>query len=462
MTEHGGQYRYTPVADATKSALHSFHAANGDQYVIPAIAVPFLGHGLDLSLFDVSTLVAKGEGARIPVDLTFAAGGAPSAPPGVTVTSTTGSSASGYVTARSAAAFGAALRQSIAEQGRAAGLPDAVVKLSAQGQPAPANVVPFYPMRLLPVNATDLNNAPVDTFVYLQNLDSTNALSTLVPLSGGEGRIQVPAGHYAAVGYFSDFDGNGQVTDNRQVVEYLTVPDTGTVPPLTVAETAATTPVTATTPRPSVANAVSANVVLGDHSGVWNGAGDNLDGIPLYVNPMPAPATGAMHYVVQWAGSATNAADHYRYDLAFPSDNGIPADEHYTARLGQLATVRQNFFTDPTSTGSGQLILGATDPTMRAANALGSGSMSTPMPGTLTDYLGTADGGAWQQLDVTPAQLFLIDSFRVFTARTRLSRRLGTRTPCAAMGSVHGSPKRLLRVRPGRQPRGGRQSRRRQ
>jgi len=59
----------------------------------PAAAAPFLGRGLDRSLFDVSALVRNGDAARIPVNLSFSAGTTPAAPPGVTLTSTGGGTA---------------------------------------------------------------------------------------------------------------------------------------------------------------------------------------------------------------------------------------------------------------------------------------------------------------------------------------------------------------------------------
>jgi hypothetical protein len=47
--------------------------------VVPAVAIPYIGRGLDRSLFDVSALARDGitGDAHVPVRLTFAAGGPP-------------------------------------------------------------------------------------------------------------------------------------------------------------------------------------------------------------------------------------------------------------------------------------------------------------------------------------------------------------------------------------------------
>jgi hypothetical protein len=86
----------------------------GRAYEVPATALPYLGRGLDLSLFDVQALLKAEKDGRIPVRLSSQ--GARRAVPGVQAAATAGS----YLDATSAKEFGAALARQFAED-RAAG-----------------------------------------------------------------------------------------------------------------------------------------------------------------------------------------------------------------------------------------------------------------------------------------------------------------------------------------------------
>ena len=113
----GGRPSYiVRPAPGSRGAADSYQGTGGDHYVVPAAAIPYLGTELDRSLFDVSALVRDGitGGARVPVSLGFAPGTPPAAPPGVTLTSVSGSSAQGYLTPASTNSFAAALRRGIA------------------------------------------------------------------------------------------------------------------------------------------------------------------------------------------------------------------------------------------------------------------------------------------------------------------------------------------------------------
>src|SRR5262249_47411655 len=85
---------------------------------MPAVAVPYLGRGLDPSLFALGWLERAESGGRLPVRVSFS-GRAP-ALAGVTVTGIGPGFERGYLTASGAAVFGAALaRQYRADHGRA-------------------------------------------------------------------------------------------------------------------------------------------------------------------------------------------------------------------------------------------------------------------------------------------------------------------------------------------------------
>jgi len=235
------------------SGFASFSDSTGDHYVVPAIALPYLGKQLDLSLFDVSALDRDGVTGKLPVRLSFGAGVTPTAPAGVTFTSVSGGIAEGYVA--SGSAFAAALRQrlgaDIAAGHRAGsgGLADGVTGISLAAAGAPAVVRPFFPLHILQINATDLTGQPADLPVILINTDSIRRQFSFVPVIGGIGKVAVPAGNYAAFGFFADFDAQGNFAALRLVTEDdFAVADTPTASTVTVDERTATTTISGTTP----------------------------------------------------------------------------------------------------------------------------------------------------------------------------------------------------------------------
>src|SRR5579871_4347530 len=79
----------------------------GETTVVPVSAVPYLGHGLDPSLFQLSALATAEAGGRLPVRVRYA-GSAP-ALPGLTVTAAGSGLVDGYLTRAGARRFGTAL-----------------------------------------------------------------------------------------------------------------------------------------------------------------------------------------------------------------------------------------------------------------------------------------------------------------------------------------------------------------
>ena len=79
----------------------------GQDYAIPQAALPYLGRGLDLSLFNVGALERAEHGGRVPLTLRYR--GRLGAVPGVTVTRAGTGTAAGYLTADSAARLGTGL-----------------------------------------------------------------------------------------------------------------------------------------------------------------------------------------------------------------------------------------------------------------------------------------------------------------------------------------------------------------
>lgn len=424
----GGQVSVTPGAGSAgvlPSAARSgggfaSYTSNDDRYLVPAPAAPFAGRQLSWSLFDVSALARDHitGTARLPVSLSFSPGATPAAPPGVRLTSVSGSSARGYVTASSGRDFAAWLRHRIGADiraGRQAGstpLPGGLVTMSlAAPAPAPSGGIRSdNPLHIVQFNVTDLAGQPASSVILvLVNMDSVSrANEDFVPVENGIARVAVPAGHYAALTFFSDFDALGNQIADRWVTPRFTVPATsGTTTMVTLDERTATSLVSAHTPRPAGEDFVTAMfdpLDAAHHNGGTVGVTQlgpaNPFGAPptsLYVAPEPAAPAGTLRYYVEWQGIAPGASPAYRYDVAFGSDD-VPADEAYTVRTSQLATVQQHFSVDPgtpSGTFTNQLLTTALDP-VSGRPAFGD-DFPVPAPGDMTDYLGTADGGQWLQ-----------------------------------------------------------------
>ena len=327
----------------------------GDRYVIPSEAAPYAGRSLDLSLFDVTRpAAAAGPSAHIPVQLSFAAGVTPTAPAGVTFTSVSGRSATGYLTPESGKAFAQALRDSIKADlaaGKAAGtgpLFGGVTSIAALGATPP--VQPFYPLHVLQLNTLDGTGAPSNAFVLLINTDSYHTFNAVVSSYQGVGKVAVPAGNYAAisVGFISDAQGNN-VRMDLFTRDGITVPAAGTVPPVTVDERTATSQVTFTTQKPATAAGGFVELARMDASGDGSGAELlNPDGSgATYVSPDAKPAVGSLKYAVYWVGqSPATAASAYQYDLGVTADH-IDANQSYAPADSSLATLRHTFNLDP-------------------------------------------------------------------------------------------------------------------
>ena len=406
---------FAPQPAPGNGGFASFTGPNGDHYVVPAIAIPYLDRQLDPSLFDVSALVRAGEDTRIPVDATFTPGTTPAAP-GVTFTLVAGATATGYLTPGTA--FAAALRRQIGADvaaGHPAGtapLFGGLTSLSVAGTTAPS-VRPNFAEHLLEITSDS------DTAVLLMNTDQESREVTYVPVTDGLDRLYVPSGHYAAMTVFSDFDANGDPTALRLVAaDNITVPDSGSTPTVfALDESAATSPITATTPKPATERVASATLALVDPNGDGQSMNINSVGeptIPVLVSPMAASTSGTAHFVAQWSGISPNPTDNYQYDLAWGAE-GIPANQAHTTKPSELATVHERFSADPAAGPSGAIITGATDSALLATEYHAFGNVAT-MPGTLTDYLGGGDGGDWQQEITTPNEVLLNADPHVYQA----------------------------------------------
>ena len=409
ITQNGStRYSIEGVAGGN-GQLSTYQLPNGDRYDIPAEARPYLSRQLPLSLFDTSALIRSGTtgDARIPVELSFAAGATPTAPPGVTLTSTAANTATGYLTPDSAAQFAAGLRAAIGADvraGRAAGtgtLFGGLVSMSPAASFAamatlssPVTSSPRYPLHILQINATDLTGAPVSNApAFLINTDAVASYSSFVPIADGIARVAVPAGHYFTTVPFDEFDGQGNVTS----IHYVTINDFAVaaagVTTITVAESSATTPFTVTTPRASTQDEAVTIWSRQDAAGATSGFGSiDFAAAPQFFNAQPSAQVGKLRFTEQWGGAGPATGAQYRYDLAYAYDD-IPAAQTHAIKPAELATVQQVLYIDPAAQRGTSLQSGPTDSNQTIGAELYSGN--------LTQYLGGNDGTQWSQIAFT-------------------------------------------------------------
>jgi hypothetical protein len=325
---------------------------------IPLAALPFLGHGLRPSLFDLSALAHSERDGRLPLTLTFLT--RLHAPPGVTVTRTGPGTAQGYLTSAGARKLGAALARQFAADHDAGsygtdGLFAGGLSLALAGAPsAPVPVHPDFPMHTLTLTATALNGRP-DTGdeVFVFNVDKPDALGLFASnfFYHGSVKFSVPSGTYWAAGVFSPV--SGKVLETRtDVLPQFTVHGSTSVH---LSERAATAKIGFAVPRPANLQLQALTI-----SRTARGAGDSTaiiglqTGGTMWVSPVTrAPGHGVLTAdTAAWLTSPGHPAVPYTYSLNRVDPAGlILRDQHYAVSPGDLATVQQNYDQDVRTTG---------------------------------------------------------------------------------------------------------------
>jgi hypothetical protein len=182
----------------------------GQHYLIPSDAVPYLGHGLDMRLFDVSAVAGFERGGVLPVRVTYS-GRVPSLP-GVTITRASAGVASGYLTTASAGTFGTALAKLFAsDRTRGTYGTDGMfvggVRISLAGATSARAPRQGSAMHKLTVRGIDAAGQPANGgVVIVANVDDPKAFGesekALGAFRNGVATFSVPAGTYWAVGVF--------------------------------------------------------------------------------------------------------------------------------------------------------------------------------------------------------------------------------------------------------------------
>jgi len=436
-TTESGQPRVLAVRPASHAAgsggFLSFQDGSGDRYVIPAVAQPYVGRQLDLSLFDVTAL-AKGTATsdRVPVTVSFAKGAKPSTPTGLTLTSTSGSSAHrasarGYTTAGSGRKLARLLKQRIAADVRAGHKPGStplfagVTSVGRTGAttastPAVSGAAGRYKLNILQITAEDRSGVGVNGVALVTDTDNAAMMTAVLPVDDGIEKVAVPSGHYSLAAPVVDFDASGNVTAQSLVtLTDLTV--TGATTADLDARTA-TAQVSVATPRPATADYIAAtwgraDAADGSIDAAPTASAVSTDATPVYVNPQPAATTGKVGYFTQWSGHGTDTAHPYRYDLAGHLSDQVAADQRITVTGKQLATVRERYDRDPAASPDGIITSGELGQGLPAAF---SAAVPQTMPARVTDYLSNNNGGVWIQQSFPGTSLAFTSGDRAFAA----------------------------------------------
>jgi len=397
-------------------------------YAFPRALLPWLGHGLDLSLFDVRALAAaESARGRLPVLLHYR-GHRPDLP-GVTVTGARGGVATGYLTATGAATFGAALYKeapygeakfpavrpgAAGRGGLFAGGASLTLATTAPRSPAgaPSATAAGQPLQEVTVDATNRRGKPDNgDVVWLFNADNSSRFDNIgnsqATFFRGQARFIVPAGHYWALGDFVVPN-----PDGLTFREYLDV-----LPQFTAIRKAATVHLSAQAATSEI-HAVTARPGTGQYtmfqldrmaaagpaiSVSWlenYGGGPHAPTPSLYVSPTrAAPSTGKLATVTeQQISSATSpGASQYLYNLAYRSAGIIPTQSHVISQAS-LTALHLRYYTAKPSTG-----LVATYPVFAAAGGcpVPLGAEATErFPAQQTVYVPDHPGMSWETQDV--------------------------------------------------------------
>jgi len=327
--------------------------------IVPAYAVPYLGHGLDASLFDLGRLLRAETGGDLPVQVRFA--GRQPALPGVTITRWRPGSGTGYLTPSSARIFGAAVeRQARADYARASygadGLFAGGVDIALAGTAAPAaRARPDFVMHALNVTASNMQGKP-DTGGYVVVVNAGDWRKFGDPdevysaFYRGTARYSVPAGHYWAI---ADFANNTFTSQRLVVLPQFTVQ--GRTTTVHTSERAATSKITMVTPRRAALQLVTLNIVRGGlfgTSATYQAVGF---GGPLWVSPTtrkPTVGTLRTYTSAQLTSPAKAAGIPYAYNLAYAGPAGVIPGQHFDVSAAGLATVNESYYQDVRSTGA--------------------------------------------------------------------------------------------------------------
>jgi hypothetical protein len=446
LTTAGGSQQATPVPAGTvhgtlrQTATFVRFSWDGDQYVVPDAAVPYLGSTFDPRLFDVSYLARAHLGtpgsAGIPAQITYTSSTQTASVPGLHVTSRSGATASGTITTSGASRLGQLLatqwhaarnRHSFAPAGRLPGLEriSLVSPAGAQALPAAPGRIPArtdaaargLPFYTLTLNATDLDGNPGTFAGIVQNVNNLalfdQQASPLVSAATGTESLSVPKGTYSLAISIKTPDPSGTGFSTALVVKPQVTVNANT----TVSLDARTAVPYRATPSPAVSAAVRTDTL-----GMWRsstaGGLTSDDGqfiFGLYsVSPNPLPtglagsllatptvpvSEGSFFFDADTAFTNSSSDPGPMYVLDFPHPGTIPSSLTYTVPASALTTVHSDLYQTPLTPGCAA---SAVDSSVYwpVGNGIWSSQefQSSAVAGERTDYWYSSDPGLglWQ------------------------------------------------------------------
>lgn len=354
--------------------------AGGHTYAVPIEASTAT---LDLSMFDVAQLANHQD--RIPVSLRLSGADVP----GVTITSRSGGTATGYVTPASAPQLGAALRSG---RGRLPGLQRMTLDV-----PQPHTVAPMYPMYTLDVQVkAPAGVTPDVTRLFVVNADDSRKFNYVFQFAGDDQRISVPKGHYILMGQTVAFP----ATDGAPYRSWMSVAADVTVSGAgqtavvdTGRATASPYPTFTDLPRPATEQYMDIAFGISDDRGV---VAMNLTG---WRDPtsedLVASVRGGRHGKVSqvaWTQLSGPASASYGYTLAQAHANAIVGDERVRVVATRLATVENHYY------GDGRALVGSAGRSVALPYfepGFGSDVQVGAVPGVRTEYVLSPPGATW-------------------------------------------------------------------
>jgi hypothetical protein len=369
-------------------------------YAIPVDAVPYLGRGLDVSLFDVPLLKRLESGGRLPVRLSY--DGATPAVPGITITGASDGAATGYLTATSARVFGRALARQFAA-GHAAGSYGAAgifagVNIGLAGAAVPAPVRPQFPMHTVTVTASNISAKPDNgDEVLLLNADDWETFGdpneAFNVFYHGSAKFSVPAGHYWAL---ADFITQLKNTFSQRMVVLPQFTVEGDSTTVRVAARAASSEVTFNTPRPATTATVNWTILRYGLHGSPASSGTIAVFGPLWISPTTAkPSAGTIQsYTAAQLFSAAKKGTPYLYNLDFTGPPGVVPAQHFVLTPSSLATVHERFYLNTPSQAS-PITLGGSLIQLTTGIQIGFGTFLND-PGLQTQYFSGGPSYVWE------------------------------------------------------------------
>jgi hypothetical protein len=415
------------VRPATRGEALTSLKFGGQVMEIPSYALPYLNRGLSPSLFEVSALEKAESGGRLPVQLTFS--GRRPAVPGLQVTRSSAGTASGYLTASSARAFGAALkRQYLADHSRARFGRDGVfshsVSISLAGSPARrgSGPAPAFQQHTLTVKGRGLSGKPDNgDQIFVASADSSAIPENFGFFFHGAAKFSVPGGHYWALAMFTDF------TRTAAAVRVVVVPQftvAGKRTTLHVAAKSATSEFTTAGARPTVTEQAEFDIFRGETHGAPSVFGEAVSGLSLWVNPTTRkPTVGTLRtYSTATLVSPAHVAPGYVYNLDFPGPAGTIPSQHFVVAAASLATVTERYYQDVRSAGA-SIPFGGTPAQLEAGSFVP--TLPVTMPAEQTQYFSAGHGILWSSETVTNVDQFSggdFDAFRAYTAGQQVTQ----------------------------------------